>query len=52
MYLMAIPLDIEAVRAQIAQATDIMVHIERRGKCRRITEISRLLGYDGGYFQD
>ena len=51
MYLMAIPLDIEAVRAQIAQAIDIMVHIERRGKCRRITEISRLLGYDGGYFK-
>lgn len=52
MYLMAMPLDIEAIRAQIAEGIDIMVHIEKfaDGK-RKITEISELSGYTEGKFQ-
>lgn len=51
MYLMAVSMDIEAIRAQIAEAIDIMVHIERRGKKRQIVEISKLNGYDRGKFR-
>lgn len=51
MYLMAVSMDIDAIRAQIAEAIDIMVHIERIGKKRRIVEISRLEDYDRGSFK-
>ena len=46
MYLMAIPLNIEAIRGQIAEGIDIMVHIQKleNGK-RKITEIVELAGY-------
>lgn len=51
MYMTAMPLDIEAVRAQIAEGIDIMVHIEKRREKRLVTEISELAGYRGGSFQ-
>ena len=51
MYLMAVSMDIEAIRAQIAEAIDVMVHIERIGKKRRIVEISRLEDCDRGNFK-
>ena len=50
MYLMAVSIDIDSIRSQIAEGIDIMVHVERRGKLRRITEITELLGYDDGQF--
>jgi len=51
MYMMAMPLDIEAVRAQIAEGIDIMVHVEKRKSKRMVTEISELTGYKDGSFQ-
>lgn len=51
MYLTAVSVDIEAVRSQIAEAIDIMVHIERRGRDRRVTEIRRLYGYENGRYE-
>lgn len=51
MYLMAIPIDINSVRAQIAEGIDIMIHVERFEEGRRITEISELEGYEGGCFK-
>jgi len=50
MFLMAMPLDIDAVRAQIAEGIDIMIHIEKYNRGRRITEITELVGYENGRF--
>ncbi len=50
MYMTAMNLDIEAVRAQIAEGIDIMVHLEKRKEKRMITEISELAGYCNGAF--
>lgn len=50
MFLMAMPLDIDAVRAQIAEGIDIMIHIEKHNRERRITEIIELVGYENGSF--
>lgn len=50
MYLMAMPLDIEATRSQIAEAIDMMIHIEKLPDGRKITEISELVGYENGKF--
>lgn len=50
MYLMAVSLDINPVRAQIAEGIDIMVHVERLGGRRKITEIVEIEGYEGGNF--
>ncbi len=51
MYLMAIPLDVNAIRAQIAEGIDIMIHVvrDKEGK-RRISEMKELLGYENGSF--
>ena len=52
MYLMAVSLDIDAVRAQIAEGIDIMVHIEKmEGAKRRIIEITEVCGYSNGQFR-
>ena len=49
MYLMAMSLDINAIRAQIAEGIDIMVHIEKIEKGqRRVTEIVEIEGYEEG----
>lgn len=51
MYLMAVSLNIDAIRGQIAEGIDIMVHIEKiNGIDRRITEISELVTYEKGEF--
>lgn len=51
MYLMAASLDIDAVRAQIAEGIDLMVHIEKtEGAGRRIVEITEVCGYENGQF--
>ena len=51
MYLMAVNLDINAIRAQIAEGIDIMVHVERlENGQRRVTEITEIEGLAGGNF--
>lgn len=46
MYMMAMPLHVDAVRAQIAEAVDIMVHLERMDDgVRRVVEICEIGGY-------
>lgn len=51
LYLSAMPISVEAIRAQIAEGIDILVHIEKLadGK-RRVTEITELCGYENGSF--
>ena len=48
MYLMAASIDINAIRNQIAEAIDIMIHVEKIGKQRRIIEISEIAGFEEG----
>lgn len=51
MYLMGVNLNIDAIRDQIAEAIDIMVHIERMDNgLRKVTEIDELLDYQNGQF--
>lgn len=51
LYLTALPISVEAIRAQIAEGIDILVHIERTpGGKRKITEITELCGYENGKF--
>ncbi len=51
MYLMAIPLAVDAIRAQIAEGIDILVHIEKLdGGTRKITDIVELVDYRDGRF--
>lgn len=51
MYLMAMPLAIDAIRAQIAAGIDIMVHIEKlEGGQRKVTDIVELVDYHEGKF--
>lgn len=48
-FLSASGFPVEAVRAQIAEAIDIFVHMERSsGGARRVTEIAELAGYEDG----
>lgn len=51
MYLMAASMDMDAIRSQIAEGIDIMVHIEKIGGKRRITEITEIAGYEKGVFR-
>lgn len=51
MYLMAASIDIDAIRSQIAEGLDIMVHIEKIHNERRIVEIAELLGYEKGEYR-
>ena len=48
MYLMAASMDMDAIRSQIAEGIDIMVHIEKIGGKRKITEITEIAGYEKG----
>lgn len=50
MFLTAVSLDIHAVRAQIAEGIDIMIHIEKTSTGRKLTEITELAGYEKGQF--
>ena len=51
MYLMATPLSIDAIRSQIAQAIEIMIHTERTERGRKVVEITELSGYESGEFK-
>lgn len=50
MYLMAVSLDIHAVRSQIAEGIDIMIHIEKINNKRKITEITEIVSYENEEF--
>lgn len=51
MYLMSVSLNIDAIREQIAEGIDVMVHIRRdRSGERHISEIKEILGYENGRF--
>ena len=51
MYLMSVPLNVDAIRAQIAEGVDVLIHLERdRYGKRRIVEMKELLGYENGEF--
>lgn len=51
MYLMGINLNIDAIRSQIAEAIDIMVHVEKLDDGRRrVIEIDELTDYKNGEF--
>ena len=43
MYLMAASMDIRAIRNQIAEAIDIMIHLEKVGSNRRVVEITEIV---------
>ncbi|MGN0709386.1 MAG: CpaF family protein, partial [Anaerovoracaceae bacterium] len=51
MYIMSADIPIDAVRSQITEGIDIMVHLSRLDTgARRVTEIDELCGYEnGGY---
>lgn len=51
MYLMSASIDIDAIRSQIAEGLDIMVHIEKIHNERRIVEITELIGYEKGEYR-
>ena len=51
MYLMAVSLNVDAIRSQIAEGIDIMIHVERdKDGRRRLSEIYELLDYEEGDF--
>ena len=51
MYLMSAALNVDAIREQIAEGIDVMVHIRRdRDGRRSISEIKEILGYENGKF--
>ena len=51
MYLMAVSLNVDAIRAQIAEGIDVLVHLERDSlRNRHIVEIKEVIGYEDGQF--
>lgn len=51
MYLMSEEMPLEAIRAQILEGIDILVHLARTGDGkRRVTEVSELTGYKDGEY--
>ena len=52
MYMMAMPLQLDAVRSQISNALDIMIHLERRDDgSRRVVEICEISGCRDGHYE-
>jgi pilus assembly protein CpaF len=52
MYMMAMPLHVDAIRAQIAEAIDVMIHLEKSADGRRrVVEIVEVIGYSQGTFR-
>ena len=47
---MYMPLNLDEIRVQIAKAIDIMIHVEKIKKKKKITEISELASYESGRF--
>ena len=50
MYLMEASIDIEAIRRQISEAIDVMIHIEKQGNSRKVVEVAEVIGYENGIF--
>lgn len=51
LYLSVMPISVAAIRGQIAEGIDILIHIEKlAGGGRRITEITELCGYEQDSF--
>lgn len=51
MYLMAYHIPIDAIRVQIVEALDVMVHLEKvPGGKRVVTEVVELIGYENGSY--
>ena len=51
MYLMSEDMPLEAIRAQILEGIDILIHLARTGDGRRrVTEVSELTGYEQGEY--
>ena len=51
MYLMAVSLNVEAIRAQIAEGIDVMIHLEKdSSRNRHIVEMKEVIGYESGEF--
>ena len=51
MYLMSAALNVDAIREQISEGIDVMVHIRRdREGGRHIAEVKEILGYENGRF--
>ncbi len=51
MYLMSVALNVDAIREQISEGIDVMIHIRRdREGNRHISEIKEILGYENGKF--
>lgn len=51
MYLMAVSLNVDAIREQIAEGIDVMIHIRKDKQGRRhISEMKEIVGYDNGRF--
>ena len=52
MYLMAVQIPMDAIRAQITEGIDIMVHLGRqKDGSRRVLEVQELLGYEDGAYR-
>ena len=50
MYLMEASIDIDAIRRQISEAIDVMIHIEKQGNSRKVVEVAEVIGYENGIF--
>ena len=50
LYLMAVTMDVQAIREQIAEGIDVLVHIDKINDRRQIVEITELLAYEKGSF--
>ena len=51
MYVMGSPMPVDAIRAQIVEAIDIMVHVARlKDGSRKVLEISEVVGYEDGEY--
>ena len=49
MVLSGVELPVEVVRKQICSAIDVIIHLQRlRDRSRRVTEISEIVGIEGG----
>ena len=51
MYVMGSPMPVDAIRAQIVEGIDIMVHVARlKDGSRKVLEISEVVGYEDGEY--
>lgn len=51
MYIMGSPMPMDAIRAQVVEGIDVMVHVARlAGGERKVLEIAEVVGYEGGEY--